>query len=396
MTDNKSGERRASALAVPGGRSSALLVYTLSHAAVDLACGYILYAMHGAGDIGPGSTVMLFLLYNTLAFGLQFIFGAVCDRFGGCRVCAALGCLCTAAGVLTGGAAPVLAVLLIGVGNAAFHSGGGCDTLRHTDGMAGSGIFVSSGAIGLALGMRFGASGILPRHAVIVILLFAAAAILLYCGEEYADGRGVPFRGMPPIDFDNTKKKLLPMIKGTGAAVFICLFAIVVRSFTGFVAPFAGFDGKFAFLYVPFCAFAGKFAGGILADLIGARRVGVASLVLSVPLFLLGAERGIFYLAAVFFFNIAMPITLCTVARRLPGHEGFSFGLTTLALLIGYVASLAEISSVVAKILTAALTLLAAAAVLLTVSDERPTDIPAEAVSHSLDDAEKGASDSAK
>ena len=103
--------------------------------------------------------------------------------------------------------------------------------------------------------------------------------------------------------------------------------------------------------------------------------MGVASLVLSVPLFWLGAERGIFYLAAVFLFNIAMPITLCTVARRLPGHEGFAFGLNTLALLIGYIASRAEVSAPTARILTLVLTLIAAVVVLLTVSDERPAAV---------------------
>lgn len=361
--------------AVPGGRSSALLVYTLSHAAVDLACGYILYAMCRTGAVSAGNAAALFLLYNTLAFGLQFIIGAVCDRRDCCRATAVVGCLLTAAGVLVGSSAPVATVILVGIGNAAFHSGGGCDTLRHTEGMSGSGIFVSSGALGLALGMKLGESGKLPVHALFVIMLFSAAAVFLFCGEKYADGSSVPFRGMPPLDFEKNPRRLLPLIRGEIAAVFICLFAIVVRSYTGFAAVSPGFDGKFAFLYVAFCAFAGKLAGGVLADLLGARRVGVASLVLSVPLFWLGAERGIFYLAAVFLFNIAMPITLCTVARRLPGHEGFAFGLNTLALLVGYIASRAEVSAPTARILTLVLTLLAAVVVLLTVSDERPAAV---------------------
>ena len=62
-----------------------------------------------------GRTVLLFLLYNTLAFGLQIVFGAVCDRFGGCRLTAVLGCLSTVIGVTVGSSAPVLAVLLVGV-----------------------------------------------------------------------------------------------------------------------------------------------------------------------------------------------------------------------------------------------------------------------------------------
>lgn len=374
MTTNENHRGRLfAAVAVPGGRTSALLVYTLSHAAVDLACGYILYSMYRAGAMPVGRTVLLFLLYNTLAFGLQIVFGAVCDRFGGCRLTAVLGCLSTAIGVTVGSSAPVLAVLLVGVGNAAFHTGGGCDTLLHTDGMTGSGIFVSSGALGLAIGARLGSLEAFPAYAVAVMLLFAAVSIAVFCGDTYSDGTPAPvFRTAPQKPVGRGKLRI-PYLEGTAAAVAVCIFAITVRSYTGFAAPSPGFSGKFAFIYVPFCAFAGKLAGGVLSDLIGARRVGVISLLLSAPLFLLGADRGIFFLAAVFFFNFAMPITLCTVARRLVGHEGFAFGLNTLALLVGYIVSRAALPITAAKIAAAVLTLLAAAAVAVTADNALPT-----------------------
>ena len=377
MNDNNVNNKRAGGILVaPGGRSSALLVYTLSHAAVDLACGYTLYYMWSKGVMHTSDAVALFLLYNTLAFGLQFILGAVCDRFGGCRATAVTGCILTAVGTVCGGYSTWLAVVLVGVGNAAFHTGGGCDTLRHTDGMAGSGIFVSSGALGLAIGIRLGTSGKLPGYIIAAMLLFAAAAIALFCGELNADGTPVPLRCMPPVDPDRRNDRRMPIMRDAAGAVIVCLFAILVRSYTGFIAPSPGFSGRFAFIYVAFCAFAGKFAGGIMADLIGARRVGILSLMLSIPLFWIGAGKGIFFLAAIFLFNFAMPITLCTVARRLPGHEGFAFGLNTLALLIGYIAAYFPVSVGAAKLLTAVLTALAAVAVSLSVSDERPADFP--------------------
>lgn len=371
------GQNRSCGIAVPGGRTSALLVYTLAHAVVDLACGYLLYDMWSRSALSGSASAVAFLLYNTLAFGLQFIIGAVCDRFGGCRLTAVCGCLLTALGVVIGAHSPYIAVLCVGIGNAAFHVGGGCDTLLHTDGMAGNGIFVSSGAVGLALGIRFGSSGKFPMYAVLVMLLFAAAAIALFCGNVYADGTEVPRRCMPPVDTERKNDRRLPYMRGAGAAALVCLFAILVRSYTGFVAPSPGFSGKFAFLYCAVAAFGGKFMGGIFADLLGARPVGIVSLMLSIPLFWLGADRGIFFLAAVFFFNFAMPITLCTVARRLPGHEGFAFGLNTLALLVGYIAAMVDVTTDLAKILTAVLTALAAIAVSLTVSDERPSDVAA-------------------
>lgn len=364
-------------IAVPGGRSSALLVYTLSHAAVDLGCGYILYLTYADGRTEPTALAMLFILYNALAFGLQMFFGALCDVGIPCRALSFSGATMTAVGVLSAASSPLLAVCLAGVGNAAFHSGGGCDTLRHSNGMTESGIFVSSGALGLAVGMKLGTSRLIPSHAIAAVIFFAAVAIALCCKEANADGTPTPICRAPGSECtareDKKALRRLPLIRNATAAAAICLFAILVRSYVGLIAPVAAFDGRFSFLYIPFCAFAGKFVGGVAADLLGARRVGVISLLLSAPLLLLGAKHGMLFLAATFLFNMAMPITLCALARRLLGHEGFAFGLNTLALLVGYLVSLISISDTVASTLAVILTLLAAASVLLAVGNERPS-----------------------
>ena len=41
--------------------------------------------------------------------------------------------------------------------------------------------------------------------------------------------------------------------------------------------------------------------------------------------------------AAIFLFNMTMPITLHALAQRTPGCKGFSFGLLTFALFLGFV-----------------------------------------------------------
>ena len=40
---------------------------------------------------------------------------------------------------------------------------------------------------------------------------------------------------------------------------------------------------------------------------------------------------------AIFLFNMTMPVTLSCLARRTPGCKGFSFGLLTFALFLGFV-----------------------------------------------------------
>ena len=58
------------------------------------------------------------------------------------------------------------------------------------------------------------------------------------------------------------------------------------------------------------------------------------SLLLAAALYLL-SDLPLAGTAAVFLFNITMPLTLWAAARALPGARGFSFGLLTLGLFVG-------------------------------------------------------------
>ena len=70
----------------------------------------------------------------------------------------------------------------------------------------------------------------------------------------------------------------------------------------------------------------------------GAKRASGWSLGLAAALYLLSAMPlpGIL---AVFLFNMTMPVTLWAAARVTPGAKGFSFGLLTFALFLGYLPS---------------------------------------------------------
>jgi FSR family fosmidomycin resistance protein-like MFS transporter len=48
-----------------------------------------------------------------------------------------------------------------------------------------------------------------------------------------------------------------------------------------------------------------------------------------------GAGFPVIGMIGIFLFNFTMPITLVVISNLLPGRPGFSFGLTTLALIIG-------------------------------------------------------------
>ncbi|MCQ2354686.1 MAG: hypothetical protein MJ102_06250 [Clostridia bacterium] len=348
------------------GRSS-LITYTAGHFLVDFACGYILFNMYAAEQLEAVSVSFLFIFYNLLAFGTQFALGAVSDmiRSNG-SFFAVIGCILTAAGLAVGGNIPYLTVTLIGLGNAAFHVGGGTDALTRDNSMTRAGIFVSTGTLGIALGSHMGTGGKIPVVFLIALLVTVAVSVFAFCTAK----RRIP---VPDTEPDNdTPFSRRSVLSAAGPAVAVLMIAVFIRSWVGFTASFPESDSKFAFLLPACAAFAGKFVGGILADLIGARRVAAVSVLLSAPLFFLGGSRFLFFLAAVFLFNIAMPVTLVELARRLPRHEGFAIGLTTLALFAGYLLStVLHVSSSSSPLLTALLAVVAAAAVAVTASDRR-------------------------
>ncbi len=147
------------------------------------------------------------------------------------------------------------------------------------------------------------------------------------------------------------------------AVVALLLAVVGVRAFVGLtlVLPWKSDLTLLALLTAGIVA--GKATGGLLADRFGWRPVAVAALVASLPLLALGASSPAAGVAGVLLFNMTMPVTLAAVAAVLPrGNEGFSFGLTCLALFFGSAPSLMGWPAASAPWLLAALILPAAAA----------------------------------
>lgn len=79
----------------------------------------------------------------------------------------------------------------------------------------------------------------------------------------------------------------------------------------------------------------GKALGGIIADKFGWVRVTITGLLISAPLLAFGKDYILLAIPGMFLFNLTMPVTLVALANIFRGREGFAFGLTTLALVIG-------------------------------------------------------------
>lgn len=289
-------------------RQLRLGIYSAAHCAVDFSCALL---MLGSVCL-RGDAALCILLYNFCAFALQMPLGLLADRLGRCRLWASGGCLLVLGAFFL---PPTEAAVCAGIGNAAFHIGGGLDTLNSHAKSGALGIFVSPGALGLFLG-GLGASSLPPAVGAAVCGL-SAAAILLWCrGPENA-----------PASLQGTAKSGVP-------CALLCLFLVVVlRSALGLAFDFS-WKGSLA---PPFtlAVVLGKTCGGLLADRIGPRRTAVLTLLASAVLFVFSGVPAA-GLAAVFLFNTTMPLTLHAASRRLPGAKGFSFGLLTFALFLGF------------------------------------------------------------
>lgn len=295
---------------------SQLCLYSAGHFWVDFSCALLLLA----SIYGTGEWVLCALLYNFCAFALQMPIGLLADRMGRTAPLAALGCALAAAGWGLN-TVPVAAAITAGVGNACFHVGGGVAVLRRKINRAASlGVFVSPGAFGIYLGSLLGRQGGLPGWAAAVGLILFALIFLLETrrtGESSSPQRPVPDR--------------------RGMFVLVCCFLVVVlRSYLGMVLSFPWKTGGWAFVLT--CALVlGKAVGGFFGDRLGMARASIFSLGPAAVLFCFSGFPWV-GTAAVFLFNMTMPITLWAAAQLLP--PGFAFGTLTFALFLGFLPAL--------------------------------------------------------
>lgn len=322
-----------------------LAAYTFSHFAVDYVCLLAVLDPWGQKETILGGTqnyALFVITYNFLAFGLQMIIGAFCDEHRKFPA-SALGCVLVLIGALCGAFIPEAypeyafnlwaSVLFVGVGNAFFHVGGGMESLVHSGGkLRRSGIFVSSGALGVALGI-YNCSRFTGGLLFIVPLMIFCAVICLIAHLKYPAESETEITGV-------ANEKI-----GIWAVLGLALLSVTIRSFGGTAIPMEWKTTAELGLLSGFGAFFGKFIGGFAADFFGARRTGTATLLASLPLIIFGSGNMIVSVIGIILFNMTMPITLGIVAQRLPKNPGIAFGLTTAALLLGAVPSFFAVTS---------------------------------------------------
>ena len=296
-------------------------VYSISHALVDASCAVLVFSASAAGRIPVSLAMVAVLVYNLLAFASQPLLGWFVNDASSARIWARAGALVTAVaygvGWLPTGIWP--GVVLAGLGNAAFHVGGGVVSLRIAPGKATApGLFVAPGAAGLAAGIAMGTHqwlAWLPSLALLFTIPFLA---------------GLSAETNRPAHQSNIPAAALPL----GAAGML-LTVIVMRAFVGSGLALPWKAEPVLLISLTTAVVLGKAAGGILADRFGRLTVGVGALCLAAPLLVIAPTWAMAGITGILLFNMTMPVTLVATADLLPERPGFAFGLTCLALILG-------------------------------------------------------------
>lgn len=113
------------------------------------------------------------------------------------------------------------------------------------------------------------------------------------------------------------------------------LLVVILRSHIGMTVTFPWKTTALAGFFAALAVAAGKAAGGFWTVGLGSLRTILLSLAAAAVCYLFSGYA-VFGLAALFLFNVTMPVTLYLLVRRLPRLPSFSFGLLTFGLFLGF------------------------------------------------------------
>lgn len=319
-----------------------LVVLSVLHFCVDYFCASSLLMQYVLSDLNFSSLAIVLIVYNAFAFLLQPLFGFIVDKIGNdnyklqkkilglslllLTAIATLIIVYTLLGSVSLFFAFVIAILL-GLGNAFFHSSAGKQVLRYSNNSTFGGIFVSTGAIGIGLATIIPVINSISMIYItfIIVLIITLTSLNMYkkVSLDLSETKYTTF------SFKSLKESILVIS-------LICL-AVGVRSFLGYYNSLSSDISSWNTIFlVSFAAFIGKAIGGVLLDLAGPYFVVTISSILSTVLsiFLRSIYVDYVYILS---FNLLMPVTLDILRRCFKNKEGFAFGLAASFLFPGYI-----------------------------------------------------------
>lgn len=299
----------------------------LAHGVADGAAGLLLGSL---SQTMPLQNVgMLVLLYNLLAFGGQPVAGLLTDRLQRPRLAALVGLALLGLALWLASWHLAGAIMLAGLGSAAFHVGGGALALGHTQGRAaGPGLFAAPGVMGLALG------GTIAVTQGLVIWPFLGLLLLLAIGLSRLK--------LPPLPYRPHSSPDEPLFAGHDWMMLILLIAIALRSAVWNVFQMIEAGHYTMLLWLGLAAMMGKIMGGFMADWLGWRRWIVGALLVATPLLAFGGQTIITLSVGIALLQSATPAMLVATAQLAPRQPATAAGMVLgLAIALGSIPFLA-------------------------------------------------------
>lgn len=297
-----------------------LKVYLLSilHFFVDGICAYTIFNRLYVTE-SYTVIILVFVIYNTLAFMTQPFLGMMIDAIGKEKLWLNASLIL----LLLGAIVPLytwISLFLIGIANSMFHVVGGKYTVALSkDQSAYLGLFVALGASGLAIGTHLYTPFLLPLFVSITAIL----GLICFClKDEYRE---------------HSKQHTMPQLLETEKKyVLILSLAVTIRAIIGKAVPPLFEPTTFLLVGIGISSTLGKMIGGIMADRIGIRLTVWITLPLALIGYLFFRENVVVYLLSTVLFNTTMPITLFLSNQNMKQREGLSFGILAFTLFPGY------------------------------------------------------------
>ena len=301
-------------------------ISSVQHFLVDGLCICCMYLLAGAYSDSLGAI----LTYNVLAFMSQPLTGLIADRMVHRHWLLLSSALLLTIAVAMASLMPVAdewpllsVAVLLGMGNSLFHVWGGKQTVvKMGNDIRALGVFVSTGVLGLAVGLVF-CSWTLLYVLLLAIVLLSVAYVQLDDGSS------------KPVSASINRPAWLSPMK-IWVAIVLLMFFVGYRSFAGELFSKGISKSQELILIIAAVAMLGKVAGGWIARWVGILRSLMVILAGGALCFLFRGDYVLVLLLGIFLMNLTMPITLFLANEVLPGREGLAFGLLAAVLVPGY------------------------------------------------------------
>ena len=322
----------------------------LMHLLVDGLCACSLYILIGGSSFTGYAWV--FITYTIMAFLTQPLTGLLADHalqksnilILSAGILLSMAVVVTSTAILLPTPPKVIffcVAILLGMGNSLFHVWGGkrVAVLTHND-IRALGVFVATGAMGIAIGVVY-ASWLLLYGLLTAIALTTVVAIRIT--DNTADNNSdsaITFSGR---------------VWWAWCAALLLMAFVCIRSYLGEALTTGVTKSANMILLIGGIAMLGKGLGGWVAKGIGIWQTLFLALIGTLACLWLKGSAGWLWIPGVLFINFTMAVTLYMCNSVMPGREGVAFGLLAASLMPGYL--LAQISGTPLHVLPLVLSL---------------------------------------